>query len=284
MFNGGSVLSDGTIVADNGPRWGKVVRRRVESHVATGVDRPAGGLSDGSRPMPDVVHLPSGHGGGELHQCGVDLHLERHADHSHGHPHGVGAAYDRRRRHDQRRRVYYGGLAVSPEPSAGECLCQVPHWVQHLRTSGSTSSSPRASPTGATDDFSTSFGCGMRYSTAAADPGFVSWWADGTNQLTGSTAISGGCRVNRVLHAHGAGEPRRSRTACPSVGVNGVSADGSRLPSTALNRAVIVALVIKSTDAAATKFIDFSSMFAETQVVRVIGISAQKCHNRVTRP
>src|SRR5207244_1526201 len=43
---------------------------------------------------------------------------------------------------------------------------------------------------GNTDDFSTSFGVGIRYSTVAGDPGFVSMTMDGTSQIIGTVAIA----------------------------------------------------------------------------------------------
>jgi hypothetical protein len=259
MFNGGSVLADGTIVADNGPRWGKMYGSGLSLSSTGVIERPAAYLTGRPYPMWSIYHL----GTAAASFTSVGWTTTSNGTQS--------TVTDTRTVWARHTTGAADTTNVAGFTTAGSQfrLNHLPAVSAVFRTGTSIANIrfyfviTSASPTGATDDFSTSFGCGMRYSTVAADPGFVTWTSDGTNQFIGTSAIAAiassteyfiSVNVNSTL------------TNGVSISVNGVS-QAVTLPSTALNRAVIVALVIKSTDAAATKFIDFSSMFAETQVV-----------------
>lgn len=258
MYNGGSVLADGTIVADTGPRWGKLAGGLDLSNSGL-VDRPAAYLNGRPYPMWSQYYL--GTGAASFTNVGW-------TSTSNGTQTAVTDASSTWGRHTTGAAdvVNVAGFATAGSQWRFNHL---PTVYARMRTGASIADVriyfiiTTASPTGNTDDFSTSFGVGARYSTVAGDPGWVTWAADGTSQFIGTSAIAPIAASTEYFLSIRVGS---TGTNGVQIGV-GTAYQTLSLPSTALNRAVIVSLAVKSTNAAATKFLDFASIYSEVQVV-----------------
>jgi len=112
-------------------------------------------------------------------------------------------------------------------------------------------------PTNA-DDQSALKGVGFRYSTVAADAGFVPWSANGATQSTG-TAFTTGVTPNQMY----AIKMTVTSTTSASFTANGGAAQTISIPAGALGTAMRVQIVITNTASAIRSF-DFASMYGES--------------------
>src|SRR5205814_4787388 len=112
-------------------------------------------------------------------------------------------------------------------------------------------------PTNA-DDQSALKGVGLRYSTVAADAGFVPWSANGTTQSTG-TAITSGVSANTMY----ALKMVVTSTTLATFSANGGTSQTIAIPAGALGTAMRVQLVITNT-VTAVKAFDLGSIYGES--------------------
>jgi len=255
MFNGGSVLSDGTILADNGPRWGKLFGSGLDSGGSPFIGRVSSFKSKRPRVWWSISRIGVGSGFANV-----------------GWTTSIGGTQSKVTDSTSTWDRFTTGAADNINVAGFNSPTAQPDWPAHLPNltalirTGSDITDTRlfigftsANLSGNTDDQSLKRVVGVRYSTAAGDSSWTPITCDGNGvQLLGSAIGSIAASTVYTITVN-------VGPFIASIYVNGVLGSVPVQPLI-IGQGIGSQVGVKSVVTIATKFLDISAVYTDCQI------------------